>query len=283
MRSKKIIDYTVITAGAFIYALSVAVFTSPNKIAPGGLTGVGTLLNYLYSVPIGTFILIMNVPLFFAGYRVLGKRYILKSFVGTAIVSFAIDFVTPLVTPYKGDMMLVSIYGGILNGSGLALIFSRGGSTGGTDIIASIAHKYFPNFSIGQVILASDAVVVAASALVYGSLESALYAAVSIFVSSKLIDLIIYGTSRDNGKLMLIVTERYEAILNSLLNDVSRGVTVVEAFGGYSGNSKKLLVCALRPNQVFKADSIVKNADCNAFVIIITANHVNGAGFVNQN
>lgn len=283
MKLNKLFDYIIITAGALIYALSVAVFTSPNNIAPGGLTGVGILLNYLFSLPIGTFILVMNVPLFVLGYRSLGRRFVAKSLMGTVLVSLAIDFVTPFVTPYKGDMMLASIYGGILNGGGLALIFARGGSTGGTDIIASVFHKRFPQFSIGSVILISDAIVVSVSAFVYKSLESALYAAISIFVSSKLIDLIIYGTSRNNGKLMLIVTDRESEVLPQLLTKISRGVTVVNAVGGYSGNTKKLLVCALRPNQVFKANFIVKSVDNNAFIIITTANEVNGSGFVNQN
>lgn len=283
MKLNKLKDYIIITAGSLIYALSVAVFTSPNNIAPGGLTGVGILLNYLFSLPIGTFILVMNVPLFVLGYRSLGRRFVAKSLMGTVLVSLAIDFVTPFVTPYKGDMMLASIYGGILNGGGLALIFARGGSTGGTDIIASVFHKRFPQLSIGSVILISDAIVVSVSAFVYKSLESALYAAISIFVSSKLIDLIIYGTSRNNGKLMLIVTDRESEVLPQLLTKISRGVTVVSAVGGYSGNAKKLLVCALRPNQVFKANSIVKSVDNNAFIIITTANEVNGSGFVNQN
>lgn len=283
MKLNKLIDYTVMTLGAVSYALSVAVFTSPNNIAPGGLTGVGILLNYLFSLPIGTFILIMNVPLFVLGYRSLGRRFAVKSLIGTVFVSLAIDLVTPFIVPYKGDMMLASIYGGIFSGGGLALIFSRGGSTGGTDIIAALIHKHFPQFSIGLIILMSDALVVAVSALVYSSVESALYAAISIFVSSKLIDLIIYGTSRNNGKLMLIVTDMSNEILPMLLTRISRGVTVLEATGGYSGCDKKLLICALRPNQVFKAKSIVKTADNNAFIIITTANEVNGSGFTNKN
>ena len=129
----------------------------------------------------------------------------------------------------------------------------------------------------------SDAVVVCVSAIVFRSFESALYAVIAIFMSSKLIDIIIYGTSRNNGKLMLIVTEIPDVILTCLLNDISRGVTVLDAVGGYSGQSKKLLICALRPNQVFKANSIVKSADNNAFIIITTANEVNGLGFINNN
>lgn len=265
-----------------MYASSVVIFTAPNNIAPGGLTGIGTLLNYLFSVPIGTFILVMNVPLFLIGYKTLGKGFILKTVIGTVFTSVFIDLLTPFLPEYKGDMMLACLFGGFFNGTGLALIFSRGGSSGGTDIIAATLHKRYPQLSIGYIILASDAVVVTVAAFVYNSIESGLYAVIAIFVSSKLIDVITYGTSRDNGKFMFIITENYEEILSALLNKVSRGVTVVEAHGGYSGTEKKLLLCALRPHQVFKASSVTKSLDPNAFIIVTTAGTINGLGFANQ-
>ena len=272
-------DYTVITAGSLLYALSVVVFTSPNNIAPGGLTGVGTLLNYLFSVPIGTFILIMNVPLFLLGLRGFGRGFVAKTLAATAFVSILIDLLPMIVAPYRGDTMLAAVFGGIFNGAGLALVFSAGGSTGGSDIIANALHKRFPQFSVGRIILAIDAVVVAAAGFVYSSAESSLYAVISIFVSSKLIDTITYGTSRDNGKLMLIITDSHESIMKGLLSEVSRGVTVADAVGGYSLLPKKILLCALRPRQVFAAMSLVKKHDKNAFVVVTTATQINGIGF----
>ena len=275
-------DYLIITAGAFIYSISVAIFTSPNNIAPGGLTGIATMLNYLFSLPIGTFILIMNVPLLFWGYKTFGKGFFARTIAGTILVSLFIDIVTPLVTPYKGEVILASIFGGMLNGIGIALIFSRGGSTGGTDIIATSIHKSYPHISIGSIILISDAVIIIIAAFVYKSIESALYAVIAIFVSTKLIDTITYGTSRNNGKLMLIITGSYKEILDSFLANIPRGVTLIDAKGGYSGKDKKLLICALRPNQVFRANTIAKSIDPDAFIIITTANTINGAGFVNK-
>lgn len=276
-------DYLIILIGAVIYALSVVIFTSPNNIAPGGLTGIATMLNYLFSLPIGTFILIMNVPLFVWGYLVFGKGFLTKTIVGTVFLSLSIDILTPFMPTYTGDTMLAGIFGGILNGTGLAMIFSRGGSTGGTDIVATVIHKNFPHISMGSIILTADAVIITAAALVYHSIESALYAVIAIFVSTKLIDTITYGTSRNNGKLMLIITSSYEEILHRLLTEISRGVTVLDAKGGYSANDKKLLICALRPQQVFKANAIAKSIDSKAFIIITTANTINGTGFVNKN
>ncbi|MBR2279790.1 MAG: YitT family protein [Ruminococcus sp.] len=279
MLKNRILDYMIITCGAALYAMSVVVFTAPNNIAPGGLTGVATLINYLFSLPIGTFILIMNVPLLIIGYRRIGRTYFIKTVYGTLAVSLLIDLFSCFIPAYKGNMILVCLFGGILNGCGIALIFSRGGSSGGTDILASLINKRFPQFSIGHLIMFSDALIVTISAFVYNSIEAGLYAVVSIFVSSKLIDRIIYGTSADNGKLMFIITDKSREILPLLLNDISRGVTVLEAHGGYSGNDKKLLVCAVRPNQVYKVNNIVKKLDSSVFIIVTTATAVNGEGF----
>ncbi len=279
MLKNKILDYMIITCGAALYAMSVVVFTAPNNIAPGGLTGVATLINYLFSLPIGTFILIMNVPLLIIGYSRIGRTYFIKTVYGTLVVSLLIDLFSCFIPAYKGNMILVCIFGGILNGCGIALIFSRGGSSGGTDILASLINKRFPQFSVGHLIMFSDALIVTISAFVYNSIEAGLYAVVSIFVSSKLIDRIIYGTSADNGKLMFIITDKSREILPLLLNDISRGVTVLEAHGGYSGNDKKLLVCAVRPNQVYKVNNIVKKLDSSVFIIVTTATAVNGEGF----
>ncbi len=281
-RLKSFKNTIIIITGSVLYALSVSVFTAPNNIAPGGLTGIGTVLNYLFKIPIGTFILIMNVPLFIIGFKILGRGYLLKSALGTACASAAIDLISPFVIPYRGDMILTCLFGGALSGTGLALIFSRGGSTGGTDIIASIVHKRLSHISIGRLILVFDAAVVTLSAFAYGNAENAMYAAVAIFVSSKVIDVVSYGTSRDNGKLMFIITTEHREILSQLLTKVSRGVTVLDAFGGYSGEKRKILMCALRPNQLFKADSIVKSLDKNAFLIVTTASTVSGLGFKNK-
>lgn len=279
MIKQKITDYLIILFGAALYAFSVVIFTAPNNIAPGGLTGIATLVNYLFKLPIGTFILLLNVPLFLTGYKRLGKDYFIKSVAGAVFVSVLIDLFTLFAVPYKGNMLLVSIFGGILNGSGIALIFSRGGSSGGTDIIASLINKYYPQFSIGYLIMFSDAVIVTISAFVYNSIEAGFYAVISIFVSSRLIDRILYGVSRDNGKLMFIITEKHREILDLILNKISRGVTVVDAYGAYSGNGKKMLICAVRPSQVYKVNSIVKTLDSASFIIVTTASAIKGEGF----
>ena len=193
------------------------------------------MLNYMFSLPIGLFIFLMNLPLFFWGAKESGIAFLIKTIVGTLLVSIAIDVLNPILPVYKGDTMLASIFGGVLNGAGLGLIFYRGGSTGGTDIIALILHNF-----------------------VYNSLESALYAGIAIFVSIRVIDAISYGTSRGNGKLMFIITNKYDEVSTIILNNLKRGVTLLDGEGAYSG---------------------IKKIDKNAFIIVTTAGAIQGSGF----
>ncbi len=272
-------DYILIFAGAIIYALSVVVFTAPNNIAPGGLTGVGTVLRYLFGLPIGTTIIVLNIPLFIWAAVENGFSFLTKTIVGTLFVSVFIDVLSLFVPSYTGDAMLASVFGGILNGTGLGLIFYRGGSTGGSDIISLNVHKRFPHISTGTVILAFDAVIIAFAAFAYGSLESILYAVIAIFISVKIIDALIYGFARDNGKTMFIVTEKHSEITSELFKNIERGVTLLDARGGYSRDEKKVIMCALRPQQVHKVISIVKRIDENAFTIVTTAGIIRGRGF----
>lgn len=277
-----VVDYIVIFLGSLVYASSVVMFTSPNNIAPGGVTGIATMLNFMFSLPIGTLIFVLNIPLFIWGAVENGIGFLTKAIVGTAFVSIAIDVFTPILPTYSGDTMLAAIFGGILNGVGLGFIFYRGGSTGGTDIVALNLHKRFPHISTGTIILIADIAVLVMALLVYHSLESALYAAIAIFVSIKIIDTISYGTSRDNGKLMFIITNKYDEVSGIILNDLDRGVTLLDGEGAYSGVKKRVIMCAARPQQVFKIQNAVKKVDENAFIIVTTAGTIRGKGFVNK-
>lgn len=169
-----------------LYAISVDMFTAPNEIAPGGLTGVGTMLNSLFGLPIGTVVLILNIPLFIWGAAVMGWKFLGKTVTATVLVSAAIDILEPFLPAYTGDKMLASIFGGIFIGVGLSLIFIRGGTTGGTDLTARLLNRRRPQMSIGKLILLIDMVVIVAAGLVYGNLESPLYAVVSILSQQRL-------------------------------------------------------------------------------------------------
>lgn len=278
-------DYLIIFAGCILYALSVVLFTSPNNIAPGGIIGISTMVNYAFPfLPIGTINLLFNVPIFLWGGLALGWKYLGRSLLGSAVSSVLMDSFNVLVdkgymSPYFGDGMLVCIFGGLLCGVGLALIFYRGGSTGGTDIVSRIIHEKMPHLSMGNLILLIDAVVVASSAFVYGNIENALYAAICIFMNSKLIDTVLYGMSRNNGKLLFIITSEYDKVTDAILSKIDRGVTLLNAEGGYMRDEKRVLLCAVRPQQVHRTNLLVHEIDPNAFVIITTANTIKGRGF----
>ena len=280
-----ILDYLIIILGCFVYAISVALFSSPNDIAPGGVVGISILINHLLPmIPIGVLSLVLNIPLFIWGGIEIGWKYLSRSLSATVISSLMIDafeleFVKNLVKPYTGNPILVCIFGGILCGAGMSLIFNRGGSTGGTDIVSRIMHKRKPHVSLGKFMLVCDAVVVAAAVAIYGNIENALYAIVFIFASSKIVDVIVYGFARNNGKLLFIVTAHYDEVTELILKEIDRGVTLLNAQGGYNKDDKKVILCAVRPNQVHQTTVLVHSIDPSAFVIVTTAGTISGEGF----
>lgn len=265
--------------GAAFYALSVDCFTAPNQIAPGGVTGLATLLNTLIHTPIGAASLLLNVPLFIWGAVEIGKRFMLRSIIAVALVSVMIDGFAQLGVIYEGDRMIAAIFGGILSGLGLGLVLFRGGSTGGTDIVARILHRRYPYLSVGHIVFCADAVVILLSAVVYGSVENALYAVITIFVSTKLIDAVLVGFSRDNGKLLIIISSFPEKIRDVITVREDRGVTLMNALGGYSRLPVGVILCAVRPHDVNRVRSAALSVDDGAFIIVTTAGTISGNGF----
>ncbi len=265
--------------GSVLYAASVNVFTAPNNIAPGGFTGIATMLNYLFELPIGSTILVMNLPFFLLGALQLGKKFLAKVIVATVLSSVIIDLTAPFMPAYQGDMMLCCIFGGILSGVGLALIFLRGGATGGTDLIAKLVSKYLRFISLAHLLLIADMLVVLATIPVYRSIESPLYAIVFIFVNTKVIDMVMYGSDSGTGKMMFIISGKNQKIKEHILQDIDRGVTELKSKGGYSGIEGEVLLCAVRRGELHKTLDIVKKVDDRAFVIVGDAHEITGEGF----
>lgn len=273
------IDVLMLIAGSILYAASVNIFTEPNQIAPGGITGISTLLKYLFSLPIGITSVLLNIPLFIWGAVVLGKKFLIKTIIATISVSISIDAFAPFMPEYVGDKLLAGIFGGITMGAGLALIFIRGATTGGVDIIARIVNEKKPALSVGRVILLADLVVVMLAWAVYRNMESPLYAIVCIFITSKVLDTALYGSSLGTGKMMFIISMQNEEIAKSILNDLERGVTKIKSVGGYSGIETEILLCAVRRHEVYKTYDIVRSIDPNAFIIVGEAAEITGEGF----
>ena len=272
-------DILFFVAGSLVYAVSVKMFTAPNQIASGGVTGLSIVLNYLFHTPIGTTAFLINIPIFLWAVTEFGYKMVAKTFVATLLSSAAIDLMGYVVPPYEGNPMLAAIFGGVLEGTGLALVFMRGGTTGGTDMVARLLGRHFRHLSMGKLMLGVDFVIITFSGFAFQSMESALYALITIFVSTRLIDTILYGTDMGNGKVLFIISEKNQEIAQRILIELDRGVTALKSRGLYSGREGEMLLCAVRRYEVCKVNDIVHAVDPNAFVIVGEAGEITGEGF----
>lgn len=273
-----ITDTVLFIIGGMLYSVAVNCFTSRNDILNGGFTGLATVLNHLFGFPIGTVIFLLNIPLFFPAYKRLGTKFVLRTMWATFIVSAMIDLgaVLPI---YGNDLLLSSLFGGVLSGAGLGIVFIRNATTGGTDIIAKLLQLKFPHMSIGRSIFIFDLMVVLLGGIVYRNVESMLYAGVVIFVSMQTIDYIIYGVNR--GTMIMIITQSGDAVRELIITELRRGVTVLQGRGGYTDGEREVLVCACYDNQTGKFIKKIKSADENAFFIVTQAKEILGEGFKN--
>jgi uncharacterized membrane-anchored protein YitT (DUF2179 family) len=277
-------DLLFIFGGSVCYAVAIGMFSDPNDIAPGGLTGVAILLNYLFDwIPVGVATIVMNVPLLIVSWFVLSKYMVVRTLWGILLSSVLTDVLTPYVSGLflvsdGRNPLLVCIFGGALLGLGVGLIMRRGGTTGGSEVISRLLEKKYPHMSVGTLILGVDAVVITLSAVVYGRVEQALYAVVFVFVGSQIIDRVVYGGR--SGKMVLISSQKQPEISQAIMTKVNRGVTLLKAQGGYSGNDQNMILCAVRKDEVFRLRHTVFEIDPDAFLMILTTDEVRGLGFM---
>lgn len=280
-------QYFLCILGSFLYALAVSVFVTPLKFAAGGVTGLGILVNYAFPViSTGMFVFAANVPLFLISWKKFGFRFIARTVFATALVSVFIDLLALLGEKYgwffQGEEKLVgAIFGGIIAGAGLGIVFLGGATTGGLDILARLLKLKFPHFSVGRLILICDFAVVLLSGIVYKSVESILYSIIIVFLSSLAVDYIVAG--KDHSKLLFILTDSYEEVTRDIISVCSRGVSVIPAKGGYTGQDKKLLMCVVRTHEVARVRGVVAKYDENPFIIITDSSEVLGQGFKSHN
>ena len=274
---KTVFDIIWFFIGAFIYSSAVTMFITANEISPGGFTGIATLINYLFSLPSGIILLLLNIPVLILGFLKFGGIFIVKTAIATGIVSFALTVTDAILPSFHIDKILASLFGGILMGLGLSLILLRGATTGGVDILAKIINCRFRHLTVGRVILIMDAAVVALAAFVYGNIESALYSSVSLYASSVIMDKMLYGG--DKGKLIYIVSLKYKEICKEINSTLKRGVTVLSARGGYTDEERQLLLCVVRVHEVSAVYSILDKIDKSAFIIVADAGEIVGEGF----
>ncbi|MGI6279520.1 MAG: YitT family protein [Acutalibacteraceae bacterium] len=271
---KNIIWYAV---GSFIYAVAVTMLISPNEISPGGFTGIATVLYFLFNLPTGAVLFVLNVPVLIIGYIKFGGKFIINTAVVTALLSIMITLTESFLPQLEVDQILASIFGGGLMGLGASLIMLKGATTGGVDIVAKLIQKRFRHFTMGRIILIMDAIVIAFAVFAYKNVESALYSMISMFAFSKIMDTILYGG--DKGKVVYVITSKPDEICREIFARLSRGVTVLDAKGGYTGRDYKMLMCTLRVHEVSNLYSIIDEFDKKAFITVTEAGEIIGEGF----
>lgn len=269
-----LLDYAQILLGCIVGAVAYPLFLLPNDIAPGGVTGVATILHYLFKYPVGITSLLLNIPLFLAGFRTMGKRFVFRTLLATLMFSALIDIIK--VEPITRDPMMASIYGGVLLGAGLAIILRGGATTGGTDMLARMLHKHASGISVGMFLFMFDFFVILAAGILM-SAEHAMHAMISVFIASKVLDTVLTGIGSE--KACYIISRHHEAITRRILTDMQRGVTVLNATGGFSGENISMLLCVVGRMEVTALKSIIREEDRNAFVFITETHETLGEGF----
>jgi uncharacterized membrane-anchored protein YitT (DUF2179 family) len=268
------LEYINVLIGSGIIALAFNVFLLPNQIASGGVSGISTILLSVFGWEPAYVQWAFNIPLFIAGVILLGKQFGVKTLVGTIFLPFVV-FLTKNIAPWTNDALLGALFGGIVVGLGLGIVFRGNGSTGGTDLAAQIITKY-TGLTLGTSVVLIDGLIVLSAAFVF-DIERGLYALIALYVTSKTIDLVQVGFGR--SKTAMIITNKQEEVREGILNKIDRGVTKLSAYGGFTDNERPVLMCVVDQREFTKLKQLVKSLDPSAFVVVMDASEVLGEGF----
>lgn len=272
-----VLDLIIIAVGSAIYALGFDIFLDPNSISPGGAGGLAMVINRLVPfLPIGTLTLIINAPLFLMGLRLEGRAFLVKSLWGTVVSSVLID-VFGGIFEYTEDPFMAALAGGVMMGVGLGMVFTRGATTGGSDIAARLLTYKFPGLSVGRLMLVVDAMIVALGAVTFGHITYALYAGVAIVLSSQVIDGILNGA--ESARVAYIITRHVDEVVAAIDRELDRGATLLHGEGSYSHTPQNIILCAIKRRQIGDLKRVVREVDASSFVIIMDAHEVLGDGF----
>lgn len=270
-------DIGIDIIGSLFYAVGVNVFTTPNDIAPGGVTGIATVLHSMTGLQVGTLSFLLNIPLLILGFIVLGKRTMLNTFRTLVILTVITDATYFVLPQYTNNMLVSAIFGGVTIGIGLGLIFLRGSTTGGTDILGRMLLKKMPHVPLGKILLIIDILIIAGAGIYYKTLEAVLFAFVSVYATDHSIDAVLDGSTE--GRVAYAISDRYEEIGNRVMDELERGITYINGEGGYQNAPKKIVMCAMPSRQFANFKKIVFEIDPKAFVMSIPSKHIIGEGF----
>lgn len=271
-------DYAWIALGSVLYSLSFDWFYVPNQIGFGGLTALGMILNYLSpAIPIGMVVLILNIPLFLLGWKFLGGHTLVSSLFAMTATSVLVDLIAAMYTFPSMDPMLAAIFGGVSLGVSLGMIFSKGATTGGTDLTARLLKLPFAWLPMGKLLMVVDLTMLLSVSLVFRSMESAMYGMISLYISTLVMDGVLYGL--DQSKVAYIVTTRPQEIAAEIDRQMDRGATFLHGEGSFSREEKLVLMCAFKQKQIVPLKALVHELDPEAFLIVCDAHEVLGQGF----
>ena len=273
---EELLNYALIVLGSLVFALGQLYFIKPLHIPMGGVSGVALVTNYLWNLPIGVVTIVLNIPLFFLGWRTMGREFFIKTACGTVISSIIVDALASVIPAFDGDMLIAALYGGVVMGAGYGLIFRAGGTSGGVDIIAKWMNKQ-KDIPIGTTNLIANAIVIVGSALIYGNLDSALYAMITSYLTSMVIDKMTYGM--DAQKSAMIITSRPKEVAGAIMSELNRGCTGMDATGMYTGDKRTVLICAVRRHETGTLKKLILEQDERAFMLISNISEVFGTNF----
>lgn len=273
---KIVIDVFGLVVGTFLMACSTAFFLLPNKLSTGGFSGVATIAYYFFNTPVGTAMIILNIPLFIIAFFRIGRQFIFKSVIGTFLLSIFID----ILDKFNGittDSFLACIYGGILMGIGTSLVLKGNGSTGGSDLLSYVVRSYNNKLRTGDLIILIDTIIICINILFFKEVEIGLYSAIAIYLMGKMIDIIFEGINFT--KVLFIVSDKFEEIAKVVGDKVKRGSTGIYAKGMHTNNDKMMLFCVGSRSEVIQIKNIATTIDPKSFIVIANAREAWGKGF----
>lgn len=285
-----LIDYIMISIGTTLLALAINLFFDCLAMVTGGVTGIGIILNHSINVSVAIANLILNIPLFIIGFFIIGKKFGIKSLYSTFFLSFALTFTRNIagiylgyikepniINPLVNDLLLASIFGGALSGLGLGIVLRYGATTGGTDLAASILHKFFKHISVATFLFFLDGLIILAGIFILGNIKISLYGIIAIYISAKMIDNIVEGVHF--AKAAFIISDYSDKIAEGLMQKMDRGLTGLHGQGMYTKKMKNVLLCVVSRQEIVKLKQYTKEVDPLAFIIVADVREVLGEGF----
>ena len=273
-----IIEAIGLILGCLSISIGINMFLAPHTIAPGGLSGLSVVISKLTGFSVSTVMIVMCIPLVICSVKILGKKDSIKTLIGTVTLSLMIKLTSGLSTiSATEDPLLAAISGAIFLGAGIGIVFSVDGSTGGTDLIALMINRIFPSIPLSKCLTFIDGMVVLSAGIANRNIETGLYSAIALFVVIKMVDVIISGV--DHSKAFMIITDEEEKLREAIFNDIKRGVTVLDARGGYTNRDKNILLVVVQKKQEVHLKKLIKRVDSKAFIIVSDVHEVLGEGF----